>query len=1228
MNPSCLKKTILFFAFSLTIFTLTAQHTQPLISDEEITRMIQKELEAFGEDISSADIWMVSSRMGITQHFSGQMTDRQGEYDLLWSVGSNEISKNNPPAGWGAANQTVQQAFGFVNEVNVGYDMPVGLMQKNTPVEITKYLGKAGDKGMFVTSKVVDTYPPGLDKFFLTMNAASYYLTLANVLYEWHEKGAAKVSTVSKLKLATSGMGLYFAKFASGTAGPFAGVAVYMMDYFIGKWQEGIERIDESMFFTDYRMYYDDVNWGQTFASGSWEEVMSTLEEYWEVDLEDEDLTEGAEDRREKMMDRIQNHRDFFAHKYLKEVVTPQLIDYFEREAEYAKEQAREGLRDYLGNLIDQQTIIRMKLKYQNAYGRKIETYPRVELIIHHDEEEMDKLFYEVSFDGENVEIRINKLQYLAWMTKYGGSLHFKLKTKIEGEEQILETFPDFIHPLTGEDGAGGQLKVEGWDKQAFIALQRPVDVWIPTYRVKVRVTGSRGESLLGATVQGPDGERIEIDERGYAYLSVPTIGRSWIHLVDANGNLNGAKVQLPDVAGPADKVKEVNLRGISPEATPPMPDFPHLDISQVKLQGERMLRQLRQGEIDIQTAQRLERQINASLQMVINSTTHEMSNSVSLYRKRAAELDIPYQERDNFIDDKRRVCNQEYQEANDYKEELLTKLRKEVGQWNEQLEEQIERLLPNQARLDEISSALRQAAKQQNVHASRAYIYGMARSFKSMSEIEKDMQRMNDFKMEPELLLSKVKVHQQQLNYNLPIYQRQLTELAEIRKVVNMKRNDYRYKKLINTLTNALHSIRTSEPLVDQGSLEKLIDQYEGNLSILSWLQQRSLQQIKLTEQYDQLIQNGPEEIKNDHPVYARLDTLQTNIGATRSSAHWSAAEGADYDGQPMHEGYGVEAWRHFSKAAEAWPALMVELEKTKTVIEAWSEQVKTLRQTLEKQIEAMKKGGWIVEDVLQSMTDRVRRGVSDLNKPEKIARQQASLDEQMKEMEAAFQRSPAIRLAPLPALFSDALKYKAILKQALLQANNGQRLVAEQTLKNTQGLFQYAPTADARLGKGRYRELILDKEGFLLEKELNFRLHRLKVEKKEAAMARVVLHVEGGHLIDLRIKVTDPNNNEYYNLQDNAYILPPGNYTMRFYAEGKKVEPAEQQLSLSKGATYAMKIKISALADSKDLSLGVKTMPDFHFERLKRRAIARNLRLVDEVPSAWCDNSQVVLV
>lgn len=1207
---------------------LYAQNKTPLISDMEIASMIQKELEAFGAEVSTMDAWQMSQRMGITSRFAGQVTDQQQEQDLLWSVGSHELSKNMPAAGWGAVNETVQNSFGFVNRVNVLYDSPIGIMQKNTPLEVTKYLGKMGDKGAFVTTKMVDTYPPGLEKFFVTINAASYFLTLANVLHEWHEKGAANVSRTSKIKLFTGGMSLYFAKFATGAAGPVAGVAIYMVDYLAGKWQEGRDKMDESMFFTDYRMYYDDVNWGQTFESGSWEEIMSTLEEYWEADLEDEDLTDGADDRRRKIMYQFQNHRDYYAQKYLKEVVAPLLIKYFEREAEYAKEQAREALREYLNNLIDQKTIIRMRLKYQNAYGRKIETFPKVELIIHHDGEEMDKLFYDVNINGDKVEIKVNKLEYLAWMTQHGGTLQFKLKVVVNGEEQFLEAFPDLFFPLSAEDGAGGKIKVEGWDKQSFIALQRPIDVWVPTYMVKVRVVGSKGEPLVGATVQGPDGRRAEIDEAGYVYLSVPTIGRSWIHLADASGNLNGGSVQLPDVAGPADEVKEVTLRGISPEAVPPMPNFPELDISKARLQGERLLRELSGGEIDIRSAQEIGYRINNSVDMIIENTNREYGNCVQLYRNRAGRLQIPIQEQEEFIKTKSQAHNEKHREALAYLEELQGKLRYEVDQWNKKLEEQLTDITSNQKQLDEISGALKKASRQQLVDASRAEHYRQVRTFPSMSDIEKEMRMMTDYKEKVEKLLSNVKDLQRELTNLLPNYQRQLGDLEEIREVVNMKRTNYRYERVINSLTNALHSVRIAEALVDQGDLEGIIKQYERNYSILSWLQLRSLNQVEMMKEYDDLIQNQPEEMRKEYPVYAKLDSLNKNLSETSSAANWAASEGAYYTRKRIHDGYGVEAWKYFNQVTDEWPTLKSSLEKAKTVIDDWSEEVEALQQQLQEQLAAMNEGGWIVQDVRNSMRDRLLGGVPGLSKGEQIASEMASIEKQMEEMELFFQLSPTNRLAKLSALSRDAARYKSILKRAMQQVNNRNRADAEQTLQSANGLLQYPPTAGAKLGKGRYRELILDKEGYLLEKDLIFRLQRLKVEEEEAALARVVLYVEGGKLNDLRLKVTDPNNNEYHNLQKNTLILPPGDYTIRLYAEGKKVEPAEQQLSLSKSATYALKVKISALADTKDLSMGAKTMPDFNFQQLKRRPIARNLFLIDEVPPAWCENSQVVVV
>ena len=73
-----------------------------------------------------------------------------------------------------------------------------------------------------------------------------------------------------------------------------------------------------------------------------------------------------------------------------------------------------------------------MKLAYQDFSGRKMDVYPPIKLTLTdlYEKEELDEHAYEVKLNGPNVEIYIDKIDYLTWLTKNKGTIYMKALTR------------------------------------------------------------------------------------------------------------------------------------------------------------------------------------------------------------------------------------------------------------------------------------------------------------------------------------------------------------------------------------------------------------------------------------------------------------------------------------------------------------------------------------------------------------------------------------------------------------------------------------------------------------------------------------------------------------------------------------------------------------------------------------------------------------------------------
>jgi len=1232
----------LFFVFSLSV---TGQN-KPLLDDYEIAKAIQKEMEAWGEKVSISDAFQITRMLGISQGEYGGVNTSSVSSELFHSKVTN--NKNIPVSGLSIANQMLGKSLGNVQMVNAVFDGTVGITLKEIPYYKYINMGKEGVLETNMKIGTYDAYPQKLSSFFTAINWASYCYHVSNTLYDLPGKGIQKSSYGSYIKVVTGGISL-----AAGTnvalvalGGPatlFIGAAIWIFDTSIDVAQANYNRVEEDLAYGDYRIFYLEynnnkgINWVQRIQSGTWSDILITLREYWKADLTSKKNGAQMEERRNFVKGQYDNYEDHFAYKFVNEFIVPDIVGFFQREAVRAKEEAIQSLKDYIASLYEKKAIIRMKLAYQSQSGQKMEVFPPIKLTITdlYEKEEMNELFYDVKVNGSDVEIKIDKLEYLKWLTKHEGFVFFKIETEIEGKTTQHLMSPNWIKPALGEDGDGHPVRTQITDDNSIIIVDVPIEVNVPTYRVNVQVIGVSGDKLKGIRIQGPDGQRVETNASGEALINVPTIGKSWVYEVDEYGGLNGGKAELPNKINNVLVPTRVILKSLIYEPKPPMPSFARLDISQIQNKVETTIGELESGNIDIKSAKRIIDKSVSSIEIKLRDYGSSYENSKNLYMKRAAADEMPQEKVFAFIKAKRELYDLDHKQAWDYKEELGRKIEKVIKGWDKDLEQILSEIKIMTDQLIDLNAIVQKDAKIFNQNSSRTVYYLTPHIFRELGIVELEMETVDKLKKEIEKILDRTKINQPLIEAKSKQLENKLIELSEFRETVNFSKNDYRYREAVNSTVNADYALGVIEMFIDLDGIETVINELDKAHSVLSWIQLRALGHVELMKKYTQLIENMPAELENSNPLFANLEELKKNVGLVGASVVWASGKEkenrrkhfVDPDKVPIgHNGYGVDAWQPYSEAKKAWGSIQPNLAKTAIIAENWSQEVDTLRKQIITQIEEMDNGGWIVEDIKRALNNSLGKSVTGLNYNIQLRGENTQMQERLNLLDKEFERSIVTVLATLDKAWSDANKYKPILQKALTAARNGDLKGAETTLKGASQLVPYEASINTNRGNVNFREVLLDRESYEMEQELNNLLLILKRDEHTASLAHLIIDVTGGGFNDLSVQVLDKDNNKQSNWNGNSCTLTAGQYRVQFTSLGNRVIPAEQQINLAKGETKTIVVEIKKPIDNGQSIAGTGNMGDFNFENVKKRVFAYNVCMSMRAP-AWSTDSKIVV-
>jgi choice-of-anchor C domain-containing protein len=1235
-----------FLSISLFLFSnssTSAGQGKPLIEDHQMAIAIQEEMEVWGDKVSISDAYTIMRILGFSQETHGGEDISSGKAELFHSKIT--YNKNTALTGMGVFREYIGKAFGNAQEFNAGFDFIGGItLSQKMPIYKFADLGK---EGLIETQQIVGTYdwlPPKLDKYFKAVSYGSYCWHVGTTLYDLKTNGVQRSSTGSYIKLATGAIGVT-ATAIGGPVAVFVGGAIWIFEQSVDMIQAQSNKDEEELAYGDFKIFYlryndnKGVNWVNMMQTGgTWSEILTLLREYWKADFSGDKNGADKDTHRNLVKELYDNYEDRFAYRFVNEFIVPDIVSFLQREAERSKAEAITSLKEYIASLYDQKTIIRMQLAYQNLYGRKMDVYPPIKLTITdlYEKEEMDELQYDVKLNGPKVEIYVNKLEYLSWITKQDGRIIFKIETEKDGKVTKHLMSPNWIKPELGEDGDGHPVRTEFSERGMNIIVDVPIEVNIPSYQVLVQLVGLSGDKLDdGIMIQAPDGQRVETNNRGEALINVPTIGKSWVYEVDHYGGLNGGKALLPEKVNNISSPLRVVLKSLLYEKSPPMPVFPRLDISEIQDKVEKTILKLERGDTNIKSTKREIDRAVSSIEIKLIDYRNSYENSQNLYIKKASSDQIPQKKIADFLSTKREIFDQDHKQAWAYQKDIQKKFEKTQESWEEALDTLMSSIKMATENLNILTSGIAKDAEKFDINSARSTYYLTPHSFKELSIVENEMQTVDMFLAEMEDILGRAKTNLKPIKIQSLQLEGYMKDLTKIRETINFSKEDRRYRKAIDAIVQASFAQGVIEMFVDYGGIDKVIRQLEHGRSNLSWVQLRALEHIELMKEYEALIVAKPDELKETNPLFKKVDQLRLEIADVKASVAWAAGIEFRNRGRAFtnpesipsrHNGFGVDAWPAYSKAIDIAGSTISDLNKVASISEKWSNDIDTLRKKLINQIQAMNKGGWIVEDIRTSMNDLLSTSLPGLHMEKSLKKETETFQNDVEILNKGFEVSIVTLVAPIKNAYKDAMEYKPILQNALKTAKSGNLKGSESALKAADALIPSLAKTPTNRGSADYREVLLDKESFDLEEELNNLLYTLRREAYEASLAHLSLDITGGTFEELNIKVYDENNNDVGMWYKNSCTLKSGRYKIMLTSLGNRIDPGEQMIDLAEGEHLTLPIKIEKPVNTGTGTSVSVVASDFDFNNIKKRVFTYNANLGMEAPS-WSKDSKVVV-
>lgn len=1230
--------------------------SDPVASIQTIEGMIAEEFRQFGVAVQGNDLTTIRRWMG--EEFLREMETLQqsnastSRRYLAWNKMAIQIKAANPPG----AIKIIKAGIDHTNAGFTVHSLSTIMLLESASESVQNFIGNTGN----------------------IFAVAGYIVAIDNFCDVWSANGDMTLATY-KLVLATAGMAFTAAGFLFPGFGSAIGAVATTVTFFFD-WVATSAYSGQMMYYNlqfdrmmmEFRKDADRIDWVGLFKSGGFKGMLQRLRQEWADTSWRNRLDEDAR----KI---LVNYKDELDPKgietYFKGDIVPTLQGWVKSEVAHAQRVTAEKVHDYLTDLMNQRVRIHIRPTYVDFKGNPLQIrpmvtvhdqtipyqpnsfmekrredidQPHIDLVIKAGHKKLDITKTHITQAGTDIQIVIPMKHFLRMMSESDNHLDVDA-TLIRPDAPMPEMeLPVFPFPLRLDDlndwyRFGLEISREG--DQTHIGIIGGTRIVIPKVNVQVKVINSKGQTV-GGTLNG-----VGIDDDGTARLEIPSAGQTWIGFAGVDHGTTGDGVVIdggqitPLNASP----KSVTLTVASGATNgrpnlPNLPPLPRMEVNGDLQDANTAITQLESRSITYDEASRIYSEAKSRVQTAIDNAEDQWDSYQSALTKRLHASEVPQSEIQRTVDQRRDTLQKQLTSAKETQLAVDERMRKAI---DDILKENQDRRMSIKSALDNClkpNSELNAMRKDLSRALNVANAMARPRTFEQLADIEADRKTLAQHISVVDAMrgnlndrLTVLKAATDRLNLELEQYgDFLLTPGSHLRL-------GYDFQAFQTAAAQAL-SFETMgaaiQAILDTDTCDTTKNALQRVDGILSWLQLKSVAQIKKAEEFDQLLASAPAFLKTEPPELTQAKDLMDQVNAVHKAMTTTAHRGAARRPQaPTHNGFGMDAYEPYQPLPKIWSALNERLTSMVGSSAAWQEAFLKKQKEVRAEAETLTPNSWYVREVADALANRL----SDPRELGRRARLQRALEHGTVAMDSLAEAYGHSRIAGknFDALLAVNLTAFDILKQALAHAQAGHLAEAEAAHRRAidgfvkLGLMGISPQSSSGSGYGYTKRESAEELWMLLRVErLLMDVDRLigdmKSKQYDANLAQITVELRGQNLQQVIVQLSDENGSNQpidRNATGNRYTarVPAGTYTVGASAAGLRITPDTVTFALGNRATKNIVMNVAdAVGGGSGSTQSILTaLTRFN---PTSRILAENFNVPEERPSFSLDGRTLV--
>jgi len=936
-------------------------------------------------------------------------------------------------------------------------------------------------------------------------------------------------------------------------------------------------------------------------------------------------------------------YKNRFACRYFRERLASRLHDYYVGQYKLVRKKAVDAVQRARDKIGDVRIRLDAPVEFVDPTGKPLAGDPP-ETVLSLNTSEMPQPVGTAAVKQKSVTFEWPLEDFIAAMYFSQGRLSLSARGTGRDSGVSLRVKMKELDFNRGRTGFGGRFYyLANTENRITTILLEPLAVVVESVLVEVQVVGQDGRPAPGSGVLDPTGQVVKADDRGLAKIDVPTSRNSQVGLLDESGNPTGDSVPVNSQDRNLRGLKKV-LKVMSSNRPPPVPARPRFDFSIMEAMIVEAQGLFRQAKLSY--AEAFSRILGALRAAADHRAATDTLWTIyeAAFRRSKIKPDATGEERARIEETLIRERASLSAQATAWEKrqgQLVQEMEKTRGQAMDRLEVLALTVLEASRALEERTARAQAVIGRLGGASALIAKYEGPTRFRTLAEVEEARQKIAAARNEVQRSVSNLKSElpglrtaDRGLITDLERYEVELASAATDTQAGPALKTPASRVKL--TAAGAYWNAKTTADLVqailDLGhgeQLDRLLEDRDGKLS---WLQLRSLSQVNLMNEYDGLLKNPPAPAEQARRLNEKLGAEVYRPLVLLNNFLKEFA-----DEKERNNGFGVDAWEQLRQAEKAFPALEPAIKPLVGRAEGdtgWLAQVETGRKKIADELEAVRKGGWIVEEVEQALVKR-----TPVDETERLMRNLVgtyrSTERLFAEAREAWGKSLLAGRVDWDAMLSDNGKRYDLLQQAKAALEAGDLARSRKLQDESAALFRPYQGINVRtsgvVGIPAPESLIALKRVRELATWVGAEIAKRTAEQEkrlEASLRFDVTTVGSARADKALLTVRSASGDVAHQGGLGDIKLQPGKYRVSVAGTGVLAAPETQEVTLAAGDSVTVKVTLRAAAGGGGTGTpGPPAAGAFDFSSPGLLTLATNLGIPDFPGPVWSPDSRWII-